>query len=237
MEMKAMLEMGYSKTAVAHRLKVNHRTVTRWLKEGTETKTRKPLRKKLDPYKVVIRARLETHPDLSAQRLHEEVKVDGYDGCYSQLVALVQTLRKPSEEPEPVIRFETAAGDPAQLDFGTFHTPWGKRHALVVVLVCSYLQWFEFCPNPTMEVVMRGLEKAFDYFGGVPTETLFDQMKSVVIGDHREKGGNLLLNETFQQFARHWNFNIRACRPYRAQIKPRSNEFESLKRGVNSVGC
>ncbi len=216
MEMKAMLELGYSKTAVAHRLKVNRRTVTRWLKEGTETKTGKPRRQKLDPYKAEIRARLETHPDLSAQRLYEEVKADGYDGCYSQLAAFVQTLLKPSEELEPVVRFETAAGHQAQLDFGTFNTPWGKRHALVVVLGYSCLQWFEFYENQTMEVVMRGLEKAFDYFGGVTTEILFDQMKSVVIGDHREKEGKLLLNDSFQQFARHWNFNIRACWPYRA---------------------
>ncbi len=126
MEMKAMLELGYSKTAVAHRLKVNRRTVIRWLKEGTETNTRKPRQQKLDPYNVVIRARLETHPDLSATRLYEEVKADGYDGCYSQLAPSVQTLRKPSEEPEPVVRFETAAGHQAQLDFGTFNTPWGK---------------------------------------------------------------------------------------------------------------
>ena len=107
----------------------------------------------------------------------------------------------------------------------------GKRYAPVVVLGYSCLQWFEFYPNQTMDVVMRGLEKAFEYFGGVPTEILFDQMKSVVIGDHREEGGNLLVNETFQQFTRHWNFKISACWPYRAQTKPRSNEFKSLKKG------
>ena len=37
MEMKAMLEMGYSKTAVARHLKVNRRTVPRWFKDESKT--------------------------------------------------------------------------------------------------------------------------------------------------------------------------------------------------------
>jgi len=98
MEMKAMLEMGYSKTAVAHRLKVNRRTVTRWLKEGTETKTGKPRRQKLDPYKAMIRERLDTDRIRSAKRLFDEVRADGYDGCYSHFAAFVKTLRKSDVE-------------------------------------------------------------------------------------------------------------------------------------------
>ena len=70
-----------------------------------------------------------------------------------------------------------------------------------------------------MATVMTGLERAFEYFGGVPRELLFDQMKAVVTADGRGTGGTLVLNEEFCRFATHWGFRVRACRPYRAQTK------------------
>ena len=79
--------------------------------------------------------------------------------------------------------------------------------------------WLQFYPRQTMAVVMRGLEDAFATFGGVPAELLFDQMKAVIIEDRRERGGKLLENIEFVRFAAHWDFRIRACRPYRARTK------------------
>jgi hypothetical protein len=76
-----------------------------------------------------------------------------------------------------------------------------------------------FYPKQTLATVIGGLEEAFAYLGGVPREVLFDQMKAVVLEDHRTEGGKLLENPEFLRFARHWGFRIRACRPYRAQTK------------------
>jgi hypothetical protein len=70
-----------------------------------------------------------------------------------------------------------------------------------------------------MAVLMRGIEEAFGFFGGVPMELLFDQMKAVIIDDERMTGGKLLENAEFVRFAAHWGFRIRACRPYRAKTK------------------
>ncbi len=70
-----------------------------------------------------------------------------------------------------------------------------------------------------METLIRGLENAFAYFGGVPQELLFDQMRSVVISDDRLSEGGLVLNTEFLRFAAHWGFRPRACRAYRAKTK------------------
>ena len=70
-----------------------------------------------------------------------------------------------------------------------------------------------------MHVVRLGLEAAFNNFGGVPKELLFDQMKGVILDDKRDEGGPLLENPEFLRFAHHWGFKIRACRPYRAKTK------------------
>jgi transposase len=79
--------------------------------------------------------------------------------------------------------------------------------------------WLQFYSRQTMAVLIGGLEEAFAFFGGVPVELLFDQMKSVIIEDKRASGGKLLENAEFMRFAAHWGFRIPACRPYRAKTK------------------
>ena len=70
-----------------------------------------------------------------------------------------------------------------------------------------------------MAVLMEALESAFEAFGGVPEELLFDQMRAVVLSDDRASGGKLVPNAEFLRFARHWGFDPRACRPCRAKTK------------------
>ena len=88
-----------------------------------------------------------------------------------------------------MVRFETPPGYQGQVDFGTFALPWGRRHALLIVLGYSRLLWLQFFPRQTMAVLIRGLEAAFTSFGGVPQELLFDQMRSVVTADGRPDAG------------------------------------------------
>jgi transposase len=126
---------------------------------------------------------------------------------------------RPGVAPAPVIRFETPAGRQAQVDFAHFRFPWGVRYALLVVLGYSRLLWCRFSPRQDMATLMDGLEDAVRYFGGVPHELLFDQMKTVITRDLRLEGGALVRNLEFLRFAGHWGFTPRACRPYRAQTK------------------
>jgi hypothetical protein len=82
-----------------------------------------------------------------------------------------------------------------------------------------------------MRTLMAGLEEAFAYFGGVTAELLFDQMKGVILDDQRAVGGKLFENPEFLRFAGHWDFRIRACRPYRAQTKGKIERPVSYVRG------
>jgi transposase len=173
---------------------------------------------KLDPYKSIILARLEQYPKLTSVRLFEEIKAAGYPGGYTQLKEYVREVR-PRPPEEPVVRFETPPGRQAQVDFADFKLPWGKRYALLVVLGYSRLLWVQFYTRKTMWALMQGLEAALTFFGGVPRELLFDQMKGVILDDKRDEGGPLFENPEFLRFAHHWGFKIRACRPYRAKTK------------------
>ena len=135
----------------------------------------------------------------------------GYSGGYGQVKRYVRKVR-PREPVEPVQRFETPPGHQGQVDFAEFRLPWGKRHALIVVLGYSRRMWLRFYECQTIPVVIRGLEASFAYFGGVPSELLFDQMKPVITDDRRHDGGRLIENPEFLRFSHHWGFRIRACR-------------------------
>jgi transposase len=222
------LEQGMTKTAVAEKFGVSRRTVHHWIQTGQLERDlspetvrygpRAPVPRKIDPYKGIILARLEAFPELSAVRLFQEIKAAGYPGGYTQVKEYVRTVR-PQPPEEPVVRFETPPGRQGQVDFADFRLPWGKRYALLVVLGFSRVFWLQYFPRKTMKNLFEGLETAFSYFGGVPAELLFDQMKAVIIDDDRDDGGQVYENAEFLRFAHHWGFRIRACRPYRAQTK------------------
>jgi transposase len=216
--LRHLLDQPLRKTAIAQRLGVSRRTVHHWIETGqidvdievlTAPRARVTGPAKLAPYEGIIRARLETYPELTAVRLLAECRAAGYVGGYTQLKAFVAETR-PRPEPEPIIRFETPPGLQAQVDFAECKFPWGKRYALLVVLGF---------PRQTMLTLMRGIEEAFTYFGGVAHELLFDQLKAVIIDDARPTGGKVYENPEFLRFAAHWGFRIRACKPYRAKTK------------------
>ena len=228
MLLRHYLEAGVSKAELSRRFGVSRRTIHSWIESGqldrdlssgrSRYSPRPRLPHKLDPYKELIVVRLAEFPKLSAKRLFDEVRAAGYDGGYSRVRDYVREVR-PRAPQAPPVRFETPAGHQGQVDFGKFKLPWGSRHALLVVLGYSRLLWLRFYSRQTMSVLTEGLESAFERFGGVPRELLFDQMRSVVVSDDRTSGGGLVLNAEFLRFAAHWGFAPRSCRPYRAQTK------------------
>jgi transposase len=228
MLLRHYLTQGLSKSALARRFGISRDTLHRWIREGAldrdldaqplRARPRPAVPSKLAPYTPLIGARLKDFPQLSAVRLFEEVQAAGYRGSYNQVKRFVRQIR-PQATPEPVVRFETEAGHQAQVDFAEFRFPWGKRYALLVVLGYARLLWLRFYPRQDMLTLIGGLEEAFHFFGGVPRELLFDQMRTVITRDLRLLGGQLVRNEEFLRFAAHWGFTARACRPYRAQTK------------------
>jgi transposase len=222
------LAEGMSHSALARQFGLSRRTLRRWVAAGELDRDldadpprytpRPPVPARLDAFRPLIRERLGVFPELSAVRILEEIQLAGYSGGYSQLRDYVRRIR-PRPPVEPVIRFETDPGHQGQVDFAEFRFPWGKRFALLVVLGYSRLLWLRFYERQDMRTLVTGLEAAFAYFGGVPRELLFDQMRSVITRDLRVVGGQLIRNEEFLRFSSHWDFTPRACRAYRAQTK------------------
>jgi hypothetical protein len=63
-----------------------------------------------------------------------------------------------------------------------------------------------------------GLESAFTTFGGVPEEVLMDNPRALVVR-HDAVSRSVQFNDKLIAFAKHWGFHPRACAPYRARTK------------------
>ena len=72
--------------------------------------------------------------------------------------------------------------------------------------------------NERQESWFAGLESAFLAFGGVPEEVLVDNARALV-AEHDAETRTVAFNARFLAFARHWGFKPRACAPYRARTK------------------
>lgn len=117
-------------------------------------------------------------------------------------------------------RFETAPGQQAQVDWGqvkvSFISGPTEVHVFVMTLGYSRRAWAEGFENERMGNLLAAHEHAFEHFGGRCSELLYDRMRTVILGT---TDGRPRWNPTFEAFARHWGFEPRVCRPYRAQTK------------------
>lgn len=216
---------GLSVSAIARRLDLDRKTVRKYIARGLEAPSygpRAPRPQKLDPYVEFLRDRLHAFPQLSAVRLLREIKPLGFAGSYSAVKQAVRELR-----PAPVAgfehRFETAAGEQAQVDFAQFRTVFATDPEQVVtlwlftlVLGYSRFLWGEFVWHQDLLTVLRSHVRAFAVLGGVPREILYDRMKTAVLNEVTD---GIIYNARLQGLAKHYGFTPRACAAYRAKTK------------------
>jgi transposase len=114
------------------------------------------------------------------------------------------------------IRFETMPGQQAQVDFGDFQVgnPDGTTttvYCFVMVLGYSRHMYIEFIEHCTMAKFLECHQNALGFFGGIPAEIVYDNMKNVVI---KRLAGAIQWNRTFESFCVHYGFKPIAAPPY-----------------------
>jgi transposase len=210
-------------SAIARELALDRKTVRSLLQRGPpgERHPRAEVPSRLDPFKPYLQARLAQHP-LSSVRLLEEIRGQGYAGSYDLVKRFVRPLRR-AKEIAAVIRFETAPGQQAQVDFGHFgylEEDGVRRHLYGFSMVLGYsrCRYVEFVTRITTPVLIQCHLNAFDYLGGYPDELLYDNMTQVVFeralltSEHK-------WNRQYGEFAAYYGFRPRLCWPYRPQSK------------------
>jgi transposase len=220
-------QQGMTVSAIARRTGLHRSTVAKYIARGIEPPAygpRSPRPTKLTPFERYLRERIAAVPELTGSRLYREIRGLGYAGGYTALKDFLRQVRpRPGAGFE--IRFETPAGRQAQVDFAHFRTvftdePGAERIVWLFSLVLGHsrMMWGRFVLHQDMQTLLRCHADAFADLGGVPTEILYDRMRTVFHRDDTE-GGHIVYNATLRAFAAHYNYQPRACRPYRAQTK------------------
>ncbi len=219
---------GLSITAIARRTGRDPKTVRKYIERGLEPPVYRPRQvgrpSKLGPYLAYLRERITAFPDLSAVRLTREVRELGYKGAYTAVKRFVAAIR-PERQPQPFeVRFETPPGQQAQVDFARFVVTFTDEPEMVrivwlfsLVLGHSRYIFARFVMHQDLQTLLRCHMLAFAAIGGVPTETLYDRMKTAVTGEDGD--GHVVYNRSLLALAQHYGFQPRACRPYRAKTK------------------
>ena len=147
-EVKEIYELkgaGLGVREIARELDISRNTVRRYLKspEAMRPGPRPPRRSKLDAYMGHIDRRMSEGLD-NCVVLHREVCALGYTGSYSTVVQYVRP-RWRQRQPEATMRFETAPGEQAQVDWGSlsYLGEDGRRHSVWVSVMT--MGWSRAC--------------------------------------------------------------------------------------------
>lgn len=219
MDIKSLKRDGHSIKAIVRLTGHSRNTVKRVLREAGPQPFRKPQRQsKLDPFKAYVRERFEQY-GVNAERLAGEIRPMGYTGSVWTVRRFVESLRPERQRlARLTVRFETPPGRQAQADWGycgRFKDAAGTLvpvYVFVMVLGFSRMLYAEFTRSMRATWLLRCHLNAFDFFGGIVQEVLYDNMKQVRLEQDQ-------LNPLFVDFAQHYGFAIKTHRVRRPRTK------------------
>jgi transposase len=220
-EMVARQARGEGAKRIARELGVDRKTVKRWLRLGRWQPRRSRARPRaIDQFADFIERR---GPEVgwNGVVLHRELVSLGFSGSYQQVQRFLQPYRAKQKWAElATVRFETAPGEQAQIDYGQLQVWIGEQretvHLFVFTLGYSRRLFTHGYPNERLATLLDGHERAFRHFGGVTLTCLYDNPRTLVLGRNESK---VLWHPLFEDFARYYGFTPRACQPYRARTK------------------
>jgi transposase len=218
---------GVGVSAIARQSGLDRKTVRKVIANGLEPPVygpRRPSVSQLQPFERYLCERLTAFPQLTGRRLLRELREIGYAGGYTILTDFLRKIR-PSQPPGFEVRFETPPGRQAQVDFAHFRTAFDDQpeteHVVwlfSLVLGHSRMLWGRFVVHQDLQTLLRCHAAAFEAFGGVPEQVLYDRMRTVFSRED-PASGHIVYNPTLIAFAHHYGYLPKACQPYRAKTK------------------
>jgi transposase len=223
-----------NKSELARRMGCDRRTVQRYIDLGDMTLPVKstPTRAKLmDDFEKTTIEKVDKY-GATAMAVYKLILKKGYAGKYCTVANFVRA-HKDSQLKKAVIRFETHPGLQAQVDWKESVKMVNRSmeefdvNIFLMVLGYSRLKFVKLTSDRTQQTLFICIIDAISFFGGVPHESLFDNM-STIIDQSRTTFRSVVFNDTFRQFADDIGFEPLACRAYRAQTKGKAESLAKL---------
>jgi transposase len=223
-QMRELAARGWGAKKIARELGLARNTVRRYLRGAAAGVQRHPAQQRLDAERRMLAAELfegeaEGNAVVVAQLLAER----GVEASVRTVQRAVAARRREMLAADvATIRFETAPGRQMQIDFGE-RKVWiaGAQvtvHFMAAVLSYSRRIFVKAFLHERQGEWLDGIASAFRHFGGVPLEVLGDNTRCLVLDRDRE-AQTVTFTPAYVAFCRDWDVQPRACQPYRARTK------------------
>ncbi|MFA5130756.1 MAG: IS21 family transposase [Patescibacteria group bacterium] len=159
----------------------------------------------------------------TAAAIYQFIRKQGYTGKYTIVKKYCQTIKQERRK-KATIRFETNPGLQGQVDWKESMRIVSRQgemfeiNIFLMILGYSRLKYLELTLDRNQSTLLQAMVNGFQYYGGVPREILFDNMKTVV-DQSRTAYGKAVINSTFYEFSKDLGFEVIACRAYRPETK------------------
>ena len=222
---RELASRGVGSKAIARTVGVARNTVRRYLRTtiAPGIQVRPSARRLTDEVRREARALYEGAAGGNAvvvQRLLKERGTDVSARTIERAVADIRRARRAAAV--ATVRVESAPGDQLQIDFGQKRIriggEWVRVFLLVAVLSYSRRLFVKAFLNERQDDWREGIAAAFTHFGGVTRTVLGDNTRALVLGRDRATG-TVLFHPAYLAFCRDWDVQPRACAPYRARTK------------------
>jgi transposase len=246
-DIQELKKMHFNVSQIARRLDLSRTTVYKYLDMTPEEmeeviEKRKTRTKKLDKHRELIKSWLIQYQDITGAQVLDWLQERKLDGGVSEGTVrnFVKQLRKECGIPQVkyVRQYEAVdelpAGQQLQMDFGqiTLRSISGRLATLyfaTFVLAYSRHKYVEWLDRPfTTRDLINVHENAFEYYGGMPKEIVYDQDHLILVS---ENGGDLVLTKEFADYQKTRKFKIYMCRKADPETKGKvENVVKYVKR-------
>ena len=215
---------GMKRRAIARALHISRNTVKRALADHERARDEihsalprprpgPPRPSLLDPFRPQIDGLLVKYPDITAQRIFEELRSAAFTGGYTIVKELVSLIR-PGPAPTPSLETpRRVPGEMGECDWSPYpiaftHAPKMILQAFGYALRYSTRKHFGFYEGNGLHPLMDGHVRTFERFGGAARFCKYDSQKPVVL---RWEGNQPIYNPRFIDFAVYYEFQPVAC--------------------------
>ena len=222
-----MKRQGMKISQIAEALGKSERTIYYYLSEPPRPRKKREYTSKLDPYKTYIDTILEDDPTFNREVLLRNLRKQKYEGGITILRDYAASKAEDVSR-KAVIRFETEPGYQAQVDWKLLGSclvdgKYQKLYAFVMVFGYSRAPFVFHTTSMDQATFLMCHVLAFTYFGGVPEEILYDNMKTAFI--YSTEDGRWRPNKHLMSLAVHYGFTPRRCQIRRPQTKGKVERF------------
>ena len=226
-QVRLLHERGWGSKRIAHELGIARNTVRRYVRGGEAASVQqRPAARALSEAECERARALYGAAKGNARVVQRQLAQQGIVVGERTLQRVLAPERaRLVAEAVASVRFETEPGDQLQIDFGVVRVriagAWVLVHFLVAVLGFSRRLFAKAFLGERGEQWREGVAGAFERFGGVTRTVLCDNARALVLHHDRESRA-VTFHPAFLAFCRDWGTQPRACGPYRARTKGKS---------------